>query len=219
MFIDTKIKNLYQLYDKFYDDTYYNDNTEKCDCIDKTNIPDKDNFFFVCNKCGQCNEYVNKIIPSYNDKQYYTCIKKREYKKLTYLKLKINNLFRNNKKCLPYEHIEILKKKENINIKTLIKYMKKNKLIKIYDPLKSLCKIKTIEPIYISSNMIDKLITEFLKKENIYRENGVSRINYNHTILKIFQEWECQKLYMCFDSIQDKKIIQKHDIRYNMIFN
>lgn len=217
--MDSQIINMYDLYQE-YENIETKKQINKCECGNNNLVPDDNYCFFVCQDCGSCVEHINNYVLNYCDYgNYIFPTKKRYYKKTTYLRLKINNIFRNKKPILPDEYINILKKKAVMNMRTIVKYMKKNKLIKLYDPLKSLYKIKSIPPIYLTEYLLNKLIKEFIKKEITYREHGIFRINYNHTILKIFQEIKQTDMYICFDSIQDKKIIDKHNTIYNKIFN
>lgn len=189
-----------------------------CECIDSTQISDKDNYYLICSGCGICIDTTKDKIFTYNETKNLYYRPKRQYKRSSYLRLKINQLFRNPLPPIPEQYLNILKKKQNLNITILIKYMKKKKLIKKYDPLKSIFLIKDIEPIHMSDGMITRLIDCFCMKEKMYKEYGQRRFNYNFIILKIFQEWNEPELFKCFKSLQDQKIIQRNETIYNMIF-
>jgi hypothetical protein len=97
--------------------------------------------------------------------------------------------------------------------------MKKKKLIKKYDPLKSLYQIKEMEPIQLADHLLVRLIDCFVKKEKIYKDNGHRRFNYNFVICKIFEEWNNVELFKCFKSLQDERIMNQHDAIYKQLFN
>ena len=215
--MDITIKNAHL----FYEDTFEIPKTidYKCDCYDNTYVEDMNGFFICCSKCGVCIDTTKEKVIGYIESKYLIYRNIRLYKRSAYLKLKLNNIFRNILPVLPEIHLSYLKKKNNVNITDIIKYMKKKKLIKNYDPLKSLYIIKHIDPIQLSDRALYRLTDAFNKKEKIYHQNGYKRFNYNFLICKIFEEWNEQIYFECFKSLQDDAIMEKHSIVYNKIFN
>jgi len=189
-----------------------------CDCQDNQYTPDTDRYFMVCNMCGECVDLVNETVICYTDSKYLQFRTKRCYKRSAYLRLKMNNIFRCKLPSMPEQYINLLKKKQNINITSLIRYMKKKKFMKKYDPLKSLYQIKEIEPIQLSDSVLVRLIDCFSKKEKIYKDNDHNRFNYNFVIMKIFEEWNDIELFKCFKSLQDERIMNQHEQIYNKLF-
>tara|TARA_R110002153_G_scaffold83478_3_gene209865 strand:+ start:1154 stop:1801 length:648 start_codon:yes stop_codon:yes gene_type:complete len=190
-----------------------------CDCNNKIFIPDNNNYYLVCNKCGTVKDTIRHNIMTYEEKQSLRYTPKRYYKRSAYLRTKINNIIKSKKPVLPDEHIKKIKKKiKKINMTSLIKYMKKHKLKK-YDPVKSIFLIKNIKPINLCSFDFDKLIHDFNKKEKIYRDNNYNRFNYNFVLLKIFEEWDRPDMAVCFKLLQDDDIYIKHQTIYDKIFN
>ena len=192
---------------------------DKCNCQNNQLVADNDRYYKVCNMCGDCVDLVNETVITYAESKYLQFRTKRCYKRSAYLRLKMNILFRNKLPSMPEPHISLLKKKQNQNITSLIRYMKKKKLIKKYDPLKSLYQIKEMEPIQLADHLLVRLIDCFVKKERIYKDNGYRRFNYNFVICKIFEEWNNVELFKCFKSLQDIRIMNQHDAVYNQLFN
>ena len=194
-------------------------NNNKCCCIDNNFIPDKDNYYLVCDICHLGVDTTKDICMSYEDKQSLQYVPRRYYKRSAYLRTKINNIIKSKKPILPDEHIKKIKKKFKIITMTVLsKYMKKHKLKK-YDPVKSIFLIKNIKPINMCSFDFDKLICDFNKKERIYRNNNYNRFNYNFVLLKIFEEWNRPDISICFKLLQDDDIYIKHQQVYDTIFN
>ena len=215
--MELTIQNAHLYYEDMINKPVIKDNG--CDCQDNQYAPDADRYFMVCNMCGECVDRVNETVISYTDSKYLQFRTKRSYKRSAYLRLKMNNIFRNKLPPMPEQHISILKKKQNQNITSLIRYMKKKKLMKKHDPLKSLYLIKEIEPIQLSDNVLVRLIDCFCKKEKIYKDNNHNRFNYNFVIMKIFEEWNDVDLFKCFKSLQDERIMNQHDAVYKQLFN
>ena len=214
--MDLDINKLHLIYE---DNININKKTYTCDCINNNFINDNDDYYLVCDKCGTVKDIMYHNIMTYEDKQSLQYINIRCYKRSAYLRTKINNIIRSKKSELPNDYMIKLKKKvKKINITSIVKYMKKNKLMK-YDPVKTLFIIKKIKPINLCSFDFDKLIHDFNKKEKIYRDNNYKRFNYNFVLLKIFEEWNRPDMSECFKLLQDDDIIKKHQDIYDTIFN
>ena len=97
--------------------------------------------------------------------------------------------------------------------------MKSKRLIKKYDPIKTLYLIKDVQPIQISDNLLCNLIDRFIVKEKVYRDNMIKRFNYNFVIYKIFEEMNQHHLFNYFKLLQDETIMAHHESIYNKLFN
>lgn len=190
-----------------------------CDCINNRFLPDNDNYYLVCNKCGIVKDTLDEYVINYTDKQNLCYVPKRYYKRSAYLRSKINSILKNKKPVLPDIHINKIKKKlKKINITTISKYMKKNKL-RDYDPIKTIFLIKGIRQLNMCSIDFNRLISDFNKKEKVYRNNNYKRFNYNFVLFKIFEEWNRPDLCLCLKALQDDNIIKKHNDIYDRLFN
>ena len=204
---------------KIYEESIYiyKEDSNKCNCDNSINVPDNTNYYLVCNQCGQCNDTVDEIIISHQNKHNYKYYNIRKYKRTSYLRYKLNEIVRSRKLVVPLIHINKLKKLKKKNIGTITKYMKKHKLMK-YDHIKTLFKVKNVNPIILDDTEMIRLIHDFNKHEVIYRNNGYKRFNYNFVIMKIFENWKRTDLQEIIKLLQDSKIINKHQLIYDDLF-
>lgn len=217
--MDLNIKNAHLFYEDLVDSKNKQINNDNgCNCIDIPCVADIQHYYMVCSGCGNVNGYVNELTISYNESKYLRYRQRRSYKKSAYLRLKINQLFKNPLPVLPEHMINQLSKKANQDITSIIRFMKKKKIIKKYDPLKSLYRIKNIEPLQMTDGMLSKLIQTFCSKIKVYTQNNYKRINYNFIILKIFEEWNITDISQCFKLLQDSKIMKRNEEDYSKLF-
>ena len=206
---------------RLYEEMTYIDSGDEsmCECVDNIIIPDSNQFYLVCNKCGTVQGEAVHCVIDYNDRTNFMIKSRRYYKRSSYLRTKMNVLFRNKKQMIPDAQLKtILKKVKKINIGTLTKFMKKNKLM-AYDPIKTMFNIKKVAPVALSDEEMTRLLHNFNRKERVYRNNNYKRFNYNFILMKIFEEWERPDLLRCLRVLQDDKILDKHEQAYQQLFH
>jgi len=195
-----------------------NNNDNTCNCIDNNIVSDISRYYNVCDKCGFCISTSNETVISYETMNSAIYIAKRCYTKVSYLRIKLNNLLRSKKPVLDNKYMfRIRKKLKKVSINTVIKYMKKNKLM-MYDPLKTFYAIKRKDCIVLTNCQFNRLLQDFKKKEKVYRDNKIKRFNYNFVLLKIFEEWDNKELIECIKVLQDDNILLRHQQIYDSIF-
>lgn len=196
-----------------------NNNDSTCKCIDNNIVLDDCRYYNVCNKCGLCISVSNETVISYESMKSLMYTPKRCYTKISYLRIKLNNLLRSKKPVLDNKYMfRIRKKIKKVNINNVVKYMKKNKLM-MYDPLKTFYAIKKKDFIVLTNCQFERLLCDFKIKEKVYRDNKIKRFNYNFVLLKIFEEWKNTELIECIKLLQDDNILIRHQTIYDRIFN
>lgn len=207
---------------KIYEDMTYKEpiNDKLCDCDVSEYVLDSSLYYLVCDNCGQCQDINKDYRINYSDLSSYKFIPKRFYKRSSYLKNKLKQLLHSYKPILPIDDIKILKKKvKHMNINNVNKYMKKKKLLKQYDPIKTFYYILNIQPPRIDESEMRRLINDFQIKEGVYKNNSYKRFNYNFILLKIFEEWGRGDLINCIKVLQDTTRIESHQKIYDELFN
>ena len=221
--------NINELYKYCEDYCYENDmskETESNDCIcgKDYELLDNDMYYIVCSKCGVCKDITTPSIVNYKSKYdgSYTYMRNRCYKKSSYLRNKLNKILYPHKPRLNDLDISILQKKitgKRLTLINITKYMKKKKLVKQYDILKTYYHCIGKEPVRIGEEDMNKLVSVFKKKEIVYKRNNHKRFNYNFVLFKIFEEWNRTDLTYCLKPLQDRKRYQKHEVVYQKLFN
>jgi len=195
------------------------EDTSYCECGNTEFVLDNHLYYLVCDTCGQCQDINKEYCVNYNDMSRYVYVSKRYYKRSSYLRSKIRNLLHSHKPILDEVNLKVLKKKvKTITINQVTKFIKKKKLIKQFDPIKTFFHLKQMKPPNLNDIEINQLICEFKKKETVYKQNNYKRFNYNFLLLKIFEEWGREDLVNCIKVLQDNKRIEHHEIIYLQLF-
>lgn len=221
--------NTEELY-KYYEDICYENDVNKdideddCICGKEYELLDDDMYYIVCSKCGICKDITYPSAVNYKSKYdgTYTYVRNRSYKKSSYLRNKLNKILYPHKPRLNNLDISILQKKitgKRLTLINITKYMKKNKLVKQYDILKTYYHLIGKEPVRIGEEDMNKLVSAFKKKESVYKRHNYKRFNYNFVLFKIFQEWNRTDLANCLKPLQDKNRYEKHEVVYQKLFN
>jgi hypothetical protein len=208
----------------FENDINKENNINDCVCGKEYEMLDNDMYYIVCSECGICKDITYSTAVNYKNKYdgTYTYVRNRCYKKSSYLRNKLNKMLYPYKPRLNDSDLKILQKKitgKRLTLITVNKYMKKNKLVKQYDVLKTYYHCIGKEPMRIGEEDMNKLVSAFKEKERVYKRKNYKRFNYNFVLFKIFQEWNRTDLANCLKPLQDKKRYQKHEVIYQKLFN
>jgi len=184
---------------------------------------------YICNKCGEV-EYVIMDVELPNNKELANEKQKYPYKKINHMKEKLTQFQAIESATVPEESCNFIRNElrrhridpEKCQPEQILKILKRNKLIGLYEHLQQIyCKLTGAKPMILETEIKEEMYDMFQKMQTPYRNHrppGRSNfLNYSFVINKLFHILKKPKHANFFPMLKSKDKLRTQEQIWKLI--